>query len=465
MQLYNTLTRTVALLTPLNQDAVRIYSCGPTVYDHAHIGNLSSYIYADTLRRTIKAAGLNVMHTMNITDVDDKTIRRSLEADHHGSPMNALINFTSRYTELFFADMDAVGNDINAYSFVKATDHIGHMQVIIRNLLDKSIAYIAGDGVYFSIRAYRDSGKTYGQLLKLSGASTAGVRIDNDEYDKASAHDFALWKKRRPDEPYWDFEIDGQDMGGRPGWHIECSAMSAATLGLPFDIHTGGSDLIFPHHENEIAQSTAGVSNDIMATFFVHNEHLLVDGRKMSKSLQNFYTLEDVRAKSIDPLAFRLLVLQSHYRSQSNFTWENLQAAQNILQDIRAWSDMRFQSLNNPGLGALYNNAYTNITAALQQDMNTPEALAGLIAMVKAAGEQGADSAVIAGTLPKIEALFGLGLLDREDIDDSQKQALAARDLARKQNNWELSDDIRSKLLTDGLYIRDTEQGQIWSRS
>ena len=329
MKLYNTLTRETEEVKPLKGDEIRIYSCGPTVYDHIHIGNLASFIHADALRETLKAEGYKVRHVMNITDVDDKTIKRSREEYPDLEPKEALKKLTSKYEELFKKDMEEVGNDLSAIEFVRATDYIPRMQELIRKLHKGGFAYIADDGVYFSIEAYKKSGKTYGQLLEINSENTSKNRIANDEYDKESAHDFALWKKVRPHEPSWDFELGGKDLAGRPGWHIECSVMSTDVLGQPFDIHTGGVDLIFPHHENEIAQSTAGKDEYLLAKLFFHNEHLLVDGKKMSKSLNNFYTLEDITKKGIDPLAFRLLVLQSTPRNQANFSWKILQAAQN----------------------------------------------------------------------------------------------------------------------------------------
>ncbi|MBI5906432.1 cysteine--tRNA ligase, partial [Candidatus Saccharibacteria bacterium] len=266
MKLYNTLTKKISVFQPLNDGHVGVYTCGPTVYDHIHIGNLSAFITADILRRVL---GVNndVKQVMNFTDVDDKTIRRSQEKYPELEAMDALKKLTEEYSQIFLQDMESVGNDVNAITFVKATDSIKQMQVLIHSLYDKKFAYITEDGVYFSIKAYKDSGKTYGQLTEITASSTSEARIANDEYSKASPHDFALWKKQKKDEPAWDFELDGHDLRGRPGWHIECSAMSATVLGQPFDIHTGGVDLIFPHHENEIAQSTAGKNIDYAKLF------------------------------------------------------------------------------------------------------------------------------------------------------------------------------------------------------
>jgi len=287
MKLFNTLSKQIEESTPLDKNTYRIYSCGPTVYDKVHIGNSSSFIVADLLRRVLKAGGASVIHVMNYTDVDDKTIARSSDMYPEESPETALKLLTDEYKRSFLKDMQAVGNDINDIKFVSAVENIADMRNLITTLYKDGFAYIADDGVYFSIDKYRESGKKYGQLLELSELNTSQSRISNDEYDKESVHDFALWKTRKGDEPAWEFDLDGSNLLGRPGWHIECSVMSTKNLGQPFDIHTGGVDLIFPHHENEIAQSTAGQDN-LYAKFFVHNEHLLVDGKKMSKSLNNF---------------------------------------------------------------------------------------------------------------------------------------------------------------------------------
>lgn len=467
IKLHNTRTKKVDELQPLRSDAVTIYSCGPTVYDHVHIGNLSSFVYADTLRRVIEANGLATHHVMNFTDVDDKTIKRS-QAEFHDEtqPMQALQLVTERYSRMFIDDMQAIGNDTAKLTFVKATEHIEAMQELIRQLVAGGFAYIADDGVYFSIEAYRKSGKTYGQLLDLSEASTAEARINNDEYDKDSAHDFSLWKRRKDGEPYWPFVIDDQSLDGRPGWHIECSAMSEAVLGLPFDIHTGGIDLIFPHHENEIAQSSALRSEPIMANVFFHNEHLLVDGKKMSKSLGNFHTLDALTSRGIDPLAFRLATLQSHYRSQSNFTFEGLEAAQNYLQRLRAIADLRFQTVDVPSWLQL-DELEQSILSPLNDDLRTPLALASLSAFVTSAEDKlisKVDEQVFLNLLGFLDNVLGFKLLERQDITSAQKDMITQRSQARDQQDWTASDKIRDDLLASGITVRDTPHGTIWAR-
>ncbi|MDO4271765.1 MAG: class I tRNA ligase family protein, partial [Candidatus Saccharibacteria bacterium] len=285
MKLFNTRTHQVNDFQPLVDNSVRMYSCGPTVYNHAHIGNLSSYIYADILRRTLKNAGYSVKHVMNITDVDDKTIRDSRTEYPSDDPMVALTKLTDHYEQIFMSEMTAVGNNIDDIAFDHATANIDGIQQLIRHLIEQGDAYVTDDGVYFDINKYRQN-RQYGQLSRIDfGSEQKQSRVANDEYDKDFIHDFALWKRQKDGEPAWDFQIDDStNMTGRPGWHIECSVMSTKNLGQPFDIHTGGVDLIFPHHENEIAQSTAGDQPTEYAAFFVHNGHLLVDGQKMSKS-------------------------------------------------------------------------------------------------------------------------------------------------------------------------------------
>lgn len=488
MKLYNTLTRSIDELKPLQSNTVRIYSCGPTVYDHAHIGNLSAYIFADALRGAVQLAGYKTFHAMNYTDVDDKTIRRSRERYAGDDPKTALYQLTNEYIERFREDMQRIGNDLQAIDFLRATDHIEAMQALITTLHKQGFAYVADDGVYFSIEAYRKSGKTYGQLLELTAANTSEARIQNDEYDKESAHDFALWKTQKAGEPAWAFTLDGQDLTGRPGWHIECSAMSRAALGQPFDIHTGGVDLIFPHHENEIAQSTAGENNPVMAQFFAHNEHILVDGKKMAKSANNFYTLQDITDKGFDPLAFRLLVLQSHYRNQVHFSWENLEAAQSRLARWRQLADQRWQVVQPPDFLAKgeqpktaeafekieTDHAHTKLAAealqgfreAILNDLDTPQAFAHIEQIMNAVEQHGMTSFLLKDftkLLQDMRAVLGIDLF-ADDITDEQKQFIKDREKARADKNWTNSDELRNKLSQQGIAVRDTLRHSIWYR-
>lgn len=457
MKIYNTLSRKVDEFKPLRKDTVRMYSCGPTVYDNIHIGNLSAFIYADILRRLLLASGREVRHVMNFTDVDDKTIRRSRETYPNQTPELALKELTDKYRDIFLDDMVAIGNDIDAMQFVSAVESMESIRALIQDLYDDGFAYVADDGVYFSIDKYKTSGKKYGQLLKLDANNTSESRIDNDEYDKESVHDFALWKIQKEGEPAWLLEIAGQELLGRPGWHIECSAMSVANLGQPFDIHTGGVDLIFPHHENEIAQSTAG-KGDIYANNFIHNEHLLVEGKKMSKSLNNFYTLRDIRERGYEPLAFRLMVLQSHYRSQSNFTWDNLEAAQNRLNNWRAMFDRQWQanvlSDDQPDVSP-------DLLHELQNDMNTPRVVAII--------DEYFDSVDAAQAMPNRNTLLtirdALGMdLSNGDINSDLKRLLSERKQAREAKDWGKADTLREELKERGIVVRDTPNGQVWQR-
>ena len=471
LALHNTLTKTVQELRPLNSDLVTIYSCGPTVYDNVHIGNLSAFIAADTLRRTVTGVGYSAKHVMNFTDVDDKTIRRSGEEYPKLDPMEALKKLTTTYGDKFIEDMKKIGNDTDALTFIKAADDdtIQGMRQLVEDLHTKGFAYIADDGVYFSIEAYKKSGKTYGQLVELSDASTSSERIQNDEYDKESAHDFALWKVKKPGEPAWKFTLDGHDLTGRPGWHLECSVMSDIGLGQPFDIHTGGIDLTFPHHENEIAQSTAGHDDPTYAQLFVHNEHILVDGKKMSKSLQNFYTIDDLIEKDVDPLAFRLLVLQSHYRKQTNFSLDNAAAAHNRLQHWRNIAALRHQTHS----GISDNNemdpspaAIGAIKEALADDLNTPEALRVIdetFSFIESHSIDKVNHHTLTELLDAIDELLGLQLLDTTpDISDEQKQTIIERERARDAKDWAASDSLRDRLTRGGITIRDTPAGTIW---
>lgn len=475
MKLYNSLARKVEEFKPVRDGEISIYSCGPTVYERAHIGNLASFIYADTLQRALalEFPQAKIKHVMNITDVDDKTIKRSQEEHPDLEPMEALKKLTRHYEDLFMKDLQAVGVDVSAITFVRATEYIPQMQELIRKLVAAGIGYIADDGVYFSIKKYKAAGKTYGQLVDITAEGTGAARVNNDEYDKDNVHDFALWKKQKPGEPAWDFEIDGKDMQGRPGWHIECSAMSVEQLGQPFDIHTGGVDLKFPHHENEIAQSTAAVGEDLLARFFFHSEHMLVDGKKMSKSLNNFYTLEDVTAKGFDPLAFRLLVLQAHYHSQAHFSWKNLKAAGNRLKNWQAVGALIWQILPTPSneniIGPLlapfqrYKEVQLNW---LRYELDTPRLLSEIDSILDLIIRNG----VYESTLTTINSYFNfvqsITGIDVEvlGISDNQKQLIAQREEARQNKDFKKSDELRSELEEQGIGLRDTPYGPIWYR-
>lgn len=467
MKLFNSLTKAKDELT---DSQVRIYSCGPTVYDHVHIGNLLAFTVADLLGRTLRANGHQVKHVMNITDIDDKTIKGSQQQFPDDSPPEALKNFTAKYEELFINDMRALGNDLDSIELVRATDSIAAMQTLITELHQAGIAYIAQDGVYFSIEKYKASGKKYGQLVKITAKSTGAARVDNDEYDKDHIHDFALWKKQRDNEPAWDFELDGVDLTGRPGWHIECSAMARESLGQPFTVHTGGIDLAFPHHENEIAQSTAASEDPVFSQWFVHNEHILVEGKKMSKSLNNFYTLEDVVDKDFDPLEFRLFILQGHYRKQANFSWDNLQAAANRYKDLLALAELRFQPFDFESEDELelIVRAQDEINKSLLDDLNTPAALAVLSEVSDTLGSSG----ISRGSLERFEQflryiddVLGLNLLGQTTgINRSQQALIAKRREAKASQDYTAADKARDELTNQGISLNDTAHGVLWHR-
>jgi cysteinyl-tRNA synthetase len=464
LKLYNTLSRSIEDFSPL-EGTTRIYSCGPTVYDYVHIGNLISFIFADNLNRALKLDGQEIKHTMNITDVDDKTIKKSQEDYPDSSPEEALKNLTLFYEKIFKEDLVSIGNKIEVLDFIRATDSIELMQNLILKIVNNGYAYIADDGIYFSIQEYKKDNKKYGQLLELEASDTSRARINNDEYDKHSAHDFVLWKFMRPDEPAWSFEIDDKDYLGRPGWHIECSAMSEHMLGKPFDIHTGGIDLVFPHHENEIAQSTAGESSPIYAKFFAHNEHLLIDKAKMSKSLGNIYTLRDLSERNFDPLDYRLLVLQSHYRNQANFSWELLEAAKSRRVSLCNMGALLHQTKPSITTSIDFGSVMEQIKSAYLDDLNTPKALALLsefqnITLDSLVGESDKDG--FNKFLIFLDDLFGLKLSEIEDIHESQKKLIKDRELARESKDWASSDQIRDKLLETGIGVRDTQFGPVW---
>lgn len=473
MKLYNSLTKSVEDFTPLQQGVVSMYSCGPTVYNNLHIGNLSAFIYADLLRRVLTAAGYNVKAVMNITDVDDKTIRDSKRDYPEEDPMTALGLLTRKYEKIFIEDVKRIGNDVDATTFIRATETIQEMVQLTQNLLSKGFAYPAEDGIYFSIKNYEEAGFSYGQLQHIDRTHER-ARVSNDEYDKDSASDFALWKSGEPGEPSWEaaFTHNGRNisMPGRPGWHIECSAMSEKLLGVPFDIHTGGIDLKFPHHENEIAQSSAATGSKTFAKLFVHNNHILIDGKKMSKSLGNFYTLRDIEEKGYSPMAFRLLVLSSHYQSESNFSWDILEAAQNRLKNWQAAADLAYQ--DNPDAGTLgdgyLHDASKQLIELLSYDLNTPAALALVDEVFNkitayAGGLHTMYLEDFKDLLHTISELLGIHII-REDISDEQKQLIKARESARRGKDWVKSDELRNRLKNDGIEVRDTADGTIWNR-
>ncbi|MBW4062104.1 cysteine--tRNA ligase [Candidatus Saccharibacteria bacterium] len=468
MKLTNTLTSKHTELSELGLnpgDTVTLYSCGPTVYNHVHIGNLRTFIADDMLRRNLIAAGYKVNAVMNITDVDDKTIAKSQTEHPDLGPMEALIETTRAYEAIFMSDLAAVGVDTSIFTIVRATEQIGPMQAMIADIMKHGFAYIAEGSVYFDLAKYQAAGNTYGQLINVDFSPQA--RVDNDEYDKNEARDFVLWKGMKEGEPFWEFALDGHDLPGRPGWHIECSAMALANLHTqPITIHSGGIDLKFPHHENEIAQ-TIGATGQPFTQIFTHHGHLFVDGRKMSKSLDNFYTLEDIVAEGYHPLAFRLLTLQASHTSELNFSWDSLDAAQNSLGSLYGWADLRHQT-NLSELRfepSVIDDTLDHMTQALADDLSSTAALAVLYRFVaELAPGMRYDEEDSAELFGRIDALLGLGLSDRSDINADQKKLIAERQTAREAKDYAASDRFRAQLERRGLEISDTPNGPRWRR-
>jgi len=449
--LFNTLKRQKEEFIPLKNNEVGIYSCGPTVYNKIHIGNWRAFVFSDMLRRYLEYKGFNVKHIMNVTDVDDKTIKTSQLKSQ------SLKDFTEYYTSLFFSERDLL-NILPATKYTKATGYIKEMLEIIDELLDKGFAYKAKDGsIYFNIRKFSDYGKL--SNFNLSDLKkNADNRLSKDEYEKENAEDFALWKNWVPEdgEVFWlPSEILGKEVEiekGRPGWHIECSAMSTRNLGNTFDIHTGGIDLIFPHHENEIAQSKCSVGGDF-AKYFVHNEHLLVDGQKMSKSLGNFYILEDLIKMGIDPIAFRMWLYSSSYTTRVNFTEEAVRSTQTALIRLRDF----IISLGSVK-GKISEEYKDKFIEAMDNNLESPKALSVLWDLVK---DKNVNNENKLATILDFDKVFGLGLdkIEQEKIPEEIINIADERKLARDNKDWARSDELRNKIKDLGYDIKDTESG------
>jgi len=454
LKIHNSLSRSLEEFKPLTDKAVGLYTCGPTVYNYPHIGNYRAYIFGDILKRYLEYCGYEVTHVMNITDVDDKTIRDS-QAEG-----KSLKEFTEFYTKGFFEDRDAL-NILPANIYPKATDYIAEMLLLTETLLEKGYAYKESDGsVYFNIQ----KDKEYGKLshFKLDDLKeNAKGRLKSDEYDKDNAQDFALWKAwdKADGDVFWDpqvlLEKETPLSKGRPGWHIECSAMSIDTLGETFDIHTGGVDNIFPHHENEIAQSECA-TGQMFVKYFMHNEHLLVDGKKMSKSAGNFYTLRDIVEKEFEPLAFRYWLYMGHYRTKVNFTFEALEGASIALKKLY----QAFYPLISLPTGSISPSFKEKFMKSMDNDLNTPQALAVLWEVVQ---DQDLSLADKKATLLDFDTVFGFGLVDlKEDIIPEEIKIMAqAREHAREQKEWAKSDELREEIKQLGYEVKDTESGPV----
>jgi cysteinyl-tRNA synthetase len=491
IRLFNTLSGKVEDFRPLDDNRVRMYACGPTVYDYGHIGNFRTFIAVDLLYRFLLQSGYDVRYVMNITDVDDKIIRN---AARDGVTVQ---QYTAKYSKAFLEDSATL--NIAQPTLVRATEHIEQMATFIGKLVEKGFAYRTDDGsYYFRIAKFPE----YGKLSKKDFAGmTDGARVDVDEYDKDNARDFALWKAPKPGEASWETSIGP----GRPGWHIECSVMSMEQLGPSFDLHAGGEDLIFPHHENEIAQSES-LSGQQFARYWFHARFLLVEGQKMSKSLGNFFTLRDLVLKGHKPSSIRWLLTQVPYRNQLNFTFDGLKSAASSVEKLRNFrfrlTSSQFSAGSNPAVSALAKETADSVTAAFNDDLNTAEAQGAIFDMLRKAntaldaGEVRQDDVqALLATLDRFDAIFAVlrdddqpkmkAVLDwaraegrEKDIspellelagsaqlaDEQVNQKLAEMEAARKARNFKQSDAIRAELTSAGIIVENTKDGVRWRR-
>jgi cysteinyl-tRNA synthetase len=471
--LHNTLGGRTEPFVPLHAGEVRIYTCGPTVYDFAHIGNFRTFVFQDILRRFLRSQGYRIIQVMNLTDVDDRIILRAAEAGI------TIREYTDRFIAAFLADRQALGLEPPEH-FVRATDRIDDMVRLIQRLVEKGYTYTTDGSIYFRIAKFPN----YGKLSKIDmGGIQAGARVDADRYEKADARDFALWKAPKPGEQFWETPIGP----GRPGWHIECSAMAMALLGETIDIHSGGIDLCFPHHENEIAQSEAATGKTFVH-YWLHAEHLLVDHEKMSKSLGNFATLRELLAEGIRPSSVRFLLASVPYRRQLNFTAESLQQAASSVERLRNFvGRLEIESFppgSDPAMAHAIAEFGERFETALADDLNTAQALAAVFDMVREANtamDRGAfradERAAARRVLDAFDAIFAvldddaarvaaLGISAGPTTADSEIEALVAeRQAARKRKDFKASDKIRQELAERGILVEDIKDGGVrWKR-
>jgi cysteinyl-tRNA synthetase len=474
IQVHNTYSGKVEPFVPLKVGEVRMYTCGPTVYDYAHIGNFRTFVFQDVLRRFLKLRGLKLTHVMNLTDVDDRIIANAAAAGV------GIRDYTEKYVQAFFADCRTLSVEAPEF-WIRATDNIDSMVELIQNLQKNTYTYDSEGSIYYRIAKFKD----YGRLSKidLSGIK-AGARVENDRYEKESARDFALWKAPKPGEHFWETAIGA----GRPGWHIECSAMAMKYLGETIDIHTGGIDLAFPHHENEIAQSEAATGKKFVR-YWLHAEHLLVEGEKMSKSLGNFYTLRDLFAKGYKPSALRFALASVPYRRQLNFTLDGLQQATSSVERLRNFAarlkNEKFPARKNETMAARVGKAVDDFDAGLSDDLNTAQALAAMfdfvreanIAMdkgefrsgeVKAAEEFLASFDRVFAVLEDNDAekLKAIGFGATLGPDEAEIETLVVeRQAARKRRDFATADRVRQELDERGIILEDTKDGSVrWKR-
>jgi cysteinyl-tRNA synthetase len=457
-RIYNTMSRSKEELLPIDGKHVRMYTCGPTVYNYAHIGNYRAYMFEDLLRRYIKFCGFGVTQVQNLTDVDDKTIRSSIE---QGLPLK---EYTKKYIDAFFADLAKL-NIEPAEHYPAATDYIPEMIAIIETLFEKGYAYQSEDGsVYYSI----DKFEGYGKLARLDREGMqSGARVDQDEYDKDNAADFALWKAYVPEDG--DVVWDSPWGKGRPGWHIECSAMSMKLLGESFDIHTGGVDNIFPHHEDEIAQSEAATGK-MYSKYWMHCGYLVVDGKKMSKSLGNFYTLREILEMGYTGREVRYELLSSHYRQSLNFAFKSLDSNRSALKRLDEFYATILEAVGNESeAGELPDwavNTRDKFAEAMDDDMNISGAMAAVFDTVHAGNKAMAEAQLtskqalaVSNLWKELDTVLGLLIPQEEAVSSEVADLLEARTVARSEKNWAESDRIRDALAELGWTVKDTPEG------
>jgi cysteinyl-tRNA synthetase len=475
IQLHNTLSGKVENFVPQKAGEVRMYTCGPTVYDYAHIGNYRTFVFQDILRRFLRWRGFQLKHVMNLTDVDDRIIANAAAAG------KSIRDYTEKFAQAFFDDCKTLSIEAPEH-WIRATDHIEDMVKLIQQLQGKTYTYPSEGSIYYRITKFPGYGKL--SKIDLTGIQ-AGARVDNDRYEKESARDFALWKAPKPGEHFWETSIGP----GRPGWHIECSAMAMKYLGETLDIHTGGIDLAFPHHENEIAQSEAATGKPFVR-YWLHAEHLLVEGEKMSKSLGNFFTLRDLFAKGYKPSALRFALASVPYRKQLNFTFDGLQQATSSVERLRNFADRlkqaKFPAGKQEGMAARIAKAGTEFDAGLSEDLNTARALAAVFDLVREANIAIDRGQFRQGDVPSVQeflATFDKVFAVLEDIDGERLRALgygsgdsgprdaeidqlvAERNAAKKKRDFATADRIRKELADRGILIEDTKDGSVrWKR-
>lgn len=464
LRFHNTLSNQLEDFHPLNDNEVKMYICGPTVWNFAHIGNFRTFTFGDILARYLRYKGFNLTHVMNLTDVDDRIINESAKQNI------SIDEMTAPFITAFWEDMDAIGN-LRPDVAPRATEHIAEMIEIIQTLLENGKAYESDGSIYFRITAFPEYGKL--SKIKFEGNKVGGSeRIDTDKYEKEDARDFALWKLVDKSEPTgWDAPFGY----GRPGWHIECSAMSMKYLGETFDIHAGGIDLQFPHHENEIAQSE-GATGKLFSKYWLHGEFLKIDNEKMSKSLGNEFTLRDIIGKGFKPLAIRYLLFSVPYDKQLNFTFENLKGAESTIERLHDFKK-RLQEANltdgiNTDLQEKVRGFLNDFETAMDDNLNTSVALASLHNLVREVNTALANESVltedrsfILHIIDKYDSVFGIFGEPKEEILDTEiEQLIEERQEARRNRNFARSDEIRDLLAEKGIILEDTKDGVRWKR-